>query len=360
MTAGYVEAQAGRVREAARLNRAALDADPTASPAANDLGVLLARMGDNDGAVRALRRAVGGNQRYALAWFNLGVVYGRMGPAHLLASQGALGRAIQLDDGFRGRKAEPTLDARTYRTGLDLSRPLPADWTFAGSQAARPALVAGAAAILLLTLSLGRSMASRRGGRDFADRWLEPVSRVLSRMPLLGRLSAPALGAVAALGILAWKLTHDSGGGATAGLALIAGLVLLIACVLGSRILVARRVGAELHQATWPSGLIFGLGAGAAGFAWVPLPFIRTSENDARLSRAAPAAAGVIAVALIAMTAWLDIPLTRALAVAALIVAASMLTPVKPLDGAAIAKAGTAGAALGVLTLGALALLGIS
>jgi hypothetical protein len=37
-----------------------------------------------------------------------------------------------------------------------------------------------------------------------------------------------------------------------------------------------------------------------------------------------------------------------------------MLTPIKPLDGAAIAKAGAAGATLAALGLGALALLGIS
>jgi hypothetical protein len=123
---------------------------------------------------------------------------------------------------------------------------------------------------------------------------------------------------------------------------------------------VAWRASADLRQATWPSGLVFGLGAGAAGFAWVPLPSVRTPEDDVRLRRAAPAAAGLIGVALIALSAWLEVPLTRALAVAALIMAASMLTPIKPLDGAAIAKAGAAGASLAALGLGALALLGLS
>ncbi len=360
MTAAHVEAQAGRLGEAARLNRAALEADPTTYPAANDLGVLLARMGDNEGAVRALRRAVGGNEGYALAWFNLGVVHGRMGPLHVLASQGALARAIELDEDFRGRKAEPTLDATTYRTGLDLSRPLPPEWTFAGSQSGRPAAVAGGAAILLLTLSLGRSLVSRTGGRGFADRWLEPASRALNRVPLLERLTAPALGIVAALAILAWTLVRESGGGTATALTLLAGLALLVAAVLGTRVLVARRAGADVRQATWPPGLVFGLGAGAAGFAWVPLPSVTTPEEDVRLRRAAPAAAGLIGVTLIALTAWLDVPVTRALAVAALIMAASMLTPVKPLDGAAIAKAGAAGATLAALGLGALALLGLS
>ena len=99
--------------------------------------------------------------------------------------------------------------------------------------------------------------------------------------------------------------------------------------------------------------------AGAAGFAWVPLPFVCTPEDDARLRRAAPAAAGIIAAVLIGLTAWLDVPVTRALAIAALIMAASMLTPIKPLDGAAIAKAGAVGASVAAVGLGALALFGI-
>jgi len=45
---------------------------------------------------------------------------------------------------------------------------------------------------------------------------------------------------------------------------------------------------------------------------------------------------------------------------AALVMAASMLTPIKPLDGAAIAKAGAAGASVAAVGLGALALFGIS
>jgi hypothetical protein len=83
------------------------------------------------------------------------------------------------------------------------------------------------------------------------------------------------------------------------------------------------------------------------------------AQDDPRLSRAAPAAAGVIAVALIALTAWLDIPVTRSLAIAALVIFASMLTTIRPLDGAAMAKAGAAGAGVAALALGALVWLGI-
>jgi Zn-dependent protease len=79
-----------------------------------------------------------------------------------------------------------------------------------------------------------------------------------------------------------------------------------------------------------------------------------------RLRRAAPAAAGLLGIALVGLAAWLDIPITRALAAAALVMAASLLTPIAPLDGSMIAKAGAAGASLAALSLGALALIGIS
>ena len=99
-------------------------------------------------AVAALRRAVGANESYALGWFNLGVVLSKMGPLHLPAAQGSLGRAFTLAPALRDRQRVPTLDSRTYRSGLDLGRPLPPTWNFAESQKQAPAKTAGLAAIL--------------------------------------------------------------------------------------------------------------------------------------------------------------------------------------------------------------------
>ena len=62
-------------------------------------------------------------------WFNLGVIYARTGPMDAALSQGAFARAFQLDPALRDRTRELTIDASTYRTGLDLSRPLPARWS---------------------------------------------------------------------------------------------------------------------------------------------------------------------------------------------------------------------------------------
>src|SRR5204862_299195 len=81
MTAGFAAERAGHAAAAIRLDRRALAADPGAAPAANDLGVLLARQGKDDAAVAALRRAVGADEDYAVGWFNLGVVLAGQGPA---------------------------------------------------------------------------------------------------------------------------------------------------------------------------------------------------------------------------------------------------------------------------------------
>jgi tetratricopeptide (TPR) repeat protein len=89
MTAGFVADRAGQLETATRYNAATLVSDGGAFPAANDLGVQLARLHRNEEAATALRRAVGARPDYALGWFNLGVVYSRMGPAQVLESQGA-------------------------------------------------------------------------------------------------------------------------------------------------------------------------------------------------------------------------------------------------------------------------------
>ncbi len=191
MTAAYAAARAGRVATAIRRYGATLTADPTTFGAANDLGVLHARRGDTQRAVAALRRAVGADERYALGWFNLGVVLGGMGPRHLFASQGALARAFALDPALRDRERVPTLDARTYRTGLDVARPLPAEWTFASSQRHAPTKTAGLAALLLVALTLSRTLTMTGSGRGLAEKRLGSLDRASGRY--LRRFRHPAI-----------------------------------------------------------------------------------------------------------------------------------------------------------------------
>jgi tetratricopeptide (TPR) repeat protein len=360
MTRGFADERAGHHVAAIGFDRAALAADPTAYPAANDLGVLLARRGDDQGAVDALRRAVGANRRYALGWFNLGVVLGGMGPLHFAAAQGALARAIALDASLRDRKRELTIDERTYRTGLDISKPLPRGWSFAASQRNAPARTAGFAAVLLLALGLGRTFVSSGNGRAAAEKWLDPLARSTLRIRALPGTWPLAVGVVATVVVFAWPLARHPGGGVTAAACLLLGLLALIGVVMRSRVAVARRAGvADSAQSTWPPGVVFGLGATAAGLPWAPLPVVRSRDSTASVHWAAPAALGVIGLALTGLSAWLDVPLTRGLAVAALVMAASLLTPVKPLDGAAVSAAGARSAILAGLGLAALLLLGL-
>jgi hypothetical protein len=108
---------------------------------------------------------------------------------------------------------------------------------------------------------------------------------------------------------------------------------------------------------SWTPGTLFGLGAAAFGLTWTPLPVLRAATPRAHW--AAPVALALLAVPLVAATAWLDVPLTRAVATAALVMAASLLTPVKPVDGGAIAEAGGVAAGLTGIGLAALLALGL-
>src|SRR5204863_1955840 len=104
----------GAVDDARRSFDAAIKADPTVAPAANDLGVLLARDGHWTAAERALRWAVAADGHYALARFNLGIVLDHEGPSHLLEAQGSIGRAARIDGSFASRERELAFDDELY------------------------------------------------------------------------------------------------------------------------------------------------------------------------------------------------------------------------------------------------------
>ena len=320
--------------------------------------MLLARRGDDEAAVAALRRSVGGAQDYALGWFNLGVVLGGMGPRHLLASQGALAKAFTLDPALRDREREPTLDRTTYRSGLDVARPLPPQWTFAASQKHAPAKTAGLVVLLAAAFGVSRALQAR-GGRGLAERWLEQVDRGSSKLKWLRRLTHPAIAIVVTLAVLLWPLARDPGGGTSAALAGALGLVLLVGVALRGRAAALRREAQRPPQRTWAPGVVFGIGAAAAGLLWTPLPVLGDKASP-RSHWAAPAALAVVAVPLVLATVWLDVPLTRSLAAATLIMAASLLTPVKPVDGGAIVAAGGTAAGIAGIGLAAVLALGLA
>ncbi len=353
-SAAAVAARAGIDGEAIARDRAALDADATTYPAANDLGVLLARRGDDAGAVQALRRAVGANPDYALGWFNLGVVLSGMGPAQLFAAQGSLGRAFKLAPELRDRERQPALDPRTYRSGIDLAHTLPPAWSFAESQRKAPEKTVGFSALLLVAFGLARALGAVRSGRAAADSWLEQLVRALGKLRVPALLRRPLVAVAVTVAILLYPLARDPGGGVAAALAGSLALVLLVVLVWRARLRAdAEAVGSE----SWAPGMLFGAGAAVVGLTWTPLPVLRGGK--ARVHWAGPVVLALLALPLVVCTAWLDIPLSRALATAALIMAASLLTPVKPVDGGALADLGGTSAGLTGLGLAALLALGL-
>jgi tetratricopeptide (TPR) repeat protein len=354
MTAGFVADRAGEIETAARYDAAALVSDPGAFPAANDLGVELARLYRNDEAVTALRRAVGARPDYALGWFNLGVVYSRMGPARVLASQGALARAFELDPALRDRQHVLTIDAQIYRTGLDLSKPLPPGWSFAQLQDRLPVPSAGLLAVLVLGLGLARVAGS--GTRtELAQGWLESAAQRLERLPLVNRLRNPWWALAVTVLVFALPVVLHARGRVVDLGALAVGVLLLALVAMRARSLVARRAGLTIRNESWGPGVAFGM-ATAVVAPWAPLPVARTTDDAPRVHAAAPVALALMGVVLFVESAAFQVPLTRSLAQAALIMVASTLVPVGPLDGA---KLGRTGLLAGAGVVGAAVLVGL-
>jgi tetratricopeptide (TPR) repeat protein len=356
MTAGFVADRAGWHREAAVRDAAALRSDAGAYPAANDLGVELARLGDDDGALDALRQAVAARPDYALGWFNLGVLHGRQGPLHLLAAQGALAHAFELDPSLRDRARQLTIDAGVYRTGLDLSKPLPPRWSLADAQRQAPAAAAGLLAVCLVGLGLARS--SIGGDRDLLDKVVEPATSRLGRLPLLGRLRHPGWALAATPVVFLLATLRDVSGRGTEQVAYGLGILVVAVVAVRARMAVARRADVSAVQETWAPGVVLGMATGAAGLPWAPLPVVRTSDEGRRVHWAAPVALALLGIVLFIEAAWLPVPLTRSLAVATLIMAASVLVPISPLDGKEIGKGGALAGA-GVVGAAALIVLGL-
>ncbi|MBM2618657.1 tetratricopeptide repeat protein [Actinoplanes sp. LDG1-06] len=346
MNAGFAADRAGRYEAAARFDTAALASDPGAYPAANDLGVALTHLGRRDEAVTALRRAVGARPGYALGWFNLGVVHGQMGPAHFLQSQGALARAFALDEKLRDAPRRPATDTATYTTSLDLSKPLPPRWSLAGLPALSPAPAAGLLAVLVLALMLARTA----GAPGHAQQWLESLGARADR-----RLPHPAWAVATTALIFAFGAVRNRSPLAEI-LGLTAGVLLLSAVALRSRRYAARRSGAAIVQTSWTPGIAFGV-VTAALAPWAPLPVTRPASTVARVHAAAPVTLALIGLVLFVEAAAFPAPIARGLATTAIVMVASVLVPVAPLDGAEINRNGVlAGAGL----LGAAVLLGLA
>jgi tetratricopeptide (TPR) repeat protein len=354
---GFALSKAGRTREAAGAYRRAVGSDPSLYPAWNALGVSLSRLGQRDEAADAFRRAVGVRRSYAEGWFNLGVTLEHQGIANAAAAQGAFAQAFRHDGALREREHELIADDRLYVTTLDLSKPLPPKWDFAASQKEAPVAATGLAVLLLLGLQLGRSVAGR-GLAGGTARWLAAARALLSKLPRAAASFSPsALAVLVTLAVFLVPAIRGNEGSLTAVGAFGVGLLVLVVLVMRARVLAARRAGVRLRQRSWRPALLVGVASAFVGIPWAPMPVAEPSAPAPHVHRAGPIAAALCGLALLALGMLLDVPLARSLGVAAVVLAASMLTPVDPLDGArmnggsaavtaGLALAGTAGLAL--------------
>jgi len=244
-----------------------------------------------------------------------------------------------------------TIDASVYRTALDLSKPLPPRWSIAQLQQQAPAAAAGLLAVVMLAFGLAR--ASGHGGGTLAAQWIDPLSDRLRSAPLLRRLHHPGWALVAtALSFMFAYLRR--GAGPTEIITYIIGIVILAFLAVTARMIAARRQNLTITHETWPPAVAFGLAAGALGLPWAPLPVVRTHGKEVKRTHrkevkkihlAAPITLALLGGLLLGESAWLRTPLTQSWAVAALIMSASTLLPVGPLDGAQIGKEGVLAAA---------------
>ena len=323
---------------------AALALDPSLFTAHNNRGVLLAELGRFDEAGSAFRQALSADPTYAVAWFNLGsLLLQREGLPGLIAGQGSLGRAVVADYGFRDQTAELRYDDTIYRSGLDLARPLPADWQFSDT-AERPLPGLAVVALVALVLKLGQHL-----GLDQLSNWI--ATRLLrrreqDRLPWWHRIPAfwsPVVAIVAAtvaVGILFWR---DNGTLDLTAPLLIGGTVIVLLLAMAARRVAAGVVGARLQHGSWTPAVLLGLVLAAFSIPFIPQPVARLPRSEAadRVRWVGLGALAATAALLLASGYVFGVPLTRDLGVLTVAMLAASAVPVRPLDGGFIRRRST-------------------
>ncbi|MDR0783910.1 MAG: tetratricopeptide repeat protein, partial [Propionibacteriaceae bacterium] len=318
--------------------REALALNPSLFSAWNNLGVLLAQAGQTEEAIEAFHQALAARKNYPLAWFNLGVTEASQGGvAAFLRSQGALGQAGLLNRELKDRDPIWAFDNEVYASGLDVSKPIPADWQLSGTiRTTSTGITIGL--IIIIALRLGWAL----GSDWLTGRWREGALRRWQGRPGgLARIVAwrphPAITTVISAGALLW-LGGANGVGEWVLCALVVAAILSLHAFtphLTSRL--------PVRHTSYPPGslmTLIGLPFGV-GFA-PPAPLVGTGVNglgvvSSRIvARVGVATVGLLAV-LFALGAGLTgVPTARTATTLALILAGSALTPIPPLDGSTV------------------------
>ena len=274
-------AQLGRYREARASLLAAVEQLPSQFSAWNDLGYVEDRLGRPAAAVSDFRHAVGADSRYALGWFNLGVELERQGLLHAFAAQGAFGRAIAVEPSLSTRSHRLSLDNHVYITNLDISKPLPPNWSFTTIEKRPLAGSLGLVLLLVAALQLGRALTGGQGGGAKAAEWLLQATQTLSRrLPGHGALAPAAVAVASTLLVFLLALLRSGAANLVEVTLLLLGVGAIIAAIWRSRVLVARRREIALTQRGWPPAIAVSMVAAVLGIAWAPLP-VASADGDA-------------------------------------------------------------------------------
>lgn len=305
--------------------------DPTSYVSANNLAVLLADQGERAEAVSLLEQAVATKPGYATAWHNLGVVRARdSAPRQFLAGQGALARAAVLDHSFRGVSTDLVIDDQVYDSGVDVSRPVDSDWTYASaaSEAQRGFAIT---MLLLVILRIAWALGLDQVGGWVSQKVVDSSSARAERVPWFWRRLRPRWALAVTAIVLAvpavWGLPVWPGA-----------LLLLITGAITITPLAVRFAAAqpgETRHFGWTPAIAVGLAGAPIGLSFAPYPALDDAEGSARWAvRWAPtiAAAAVVAV-LTSAAALTELPYLRGSAMVALVLLASILTPAPPFDG---------------------------
>jgi hypothetical protein len=193
---------------------------------------------------------------------------------------------------------------------------------------------------------------------------LKALVAVARSILVINKIRGPSWIQRAAVGmvvtVIAFLLAYlRRAGGVTEVVAYCAGVVLLGGLAYLAREAIANRQAVGVAQSSSTPGLALGLVTGALGTPWAPLPVAQTDTESRHVHLAGPLALAALSLALFIEFAWLDVPLTGAFAVAALIMTSSTLLPIKPLDGANLGGAGAV-AATGVAAGAILVALGVA